>query len=218
MIQLGEYVSTGWTDQTKRVQNLGILKNGSTYVSTNVEKWGWTMDTVLLSNKRVSRFAILREPYLRWLTGFAEDLGRYVELESDPLNKKYIEDLFFNSNAYWFFDFIVDRDITNFSTHADLQVNQINFFIENCGIENISFLKMSDRLGDALNYWLGTKNIPSYFTNTKVHQVNAASNIYYKRLVDYFSDTRNLGRKTRILEYLEPDYKLFNSVNFINPT
>ena len=64
MFYLGNYVSNGWTDPTKRVQHLGILKNGSTYISTNVENWGWTMESILLSHKRVKRFTILREPYL----------------------------------------------------------------------------------------------------------------------------------------------------------
>jgi hypothetical protein len=217
MFHLGNYVSNGWTDPTKRVQNLGILKNGSTYISTNVENWGWSMESILLSNKRVKRFTVLREPYLRWLSGFAEDLGRYVSFNADIDNKKYIEDLFINSNAYWFFDFLIDKDIMKFDSHADLQRNQIKLEIEEIGLFNIGFLKMNDRLGDALNHWLGSNNIPSYFTNAKVHQTNTQANLYYKRLVDYFSDPRNESRKKRVLEYLAPDYELFNTVNFINP-
>lgn len=217
MFHLGNYVSSGWTDPTKRVQNLGIFKNGTTYMST-VEHWGWTMESMLLSNKRVKRFTVLREPYLRWLSGFAEDLGRYVSLEIDNNYKKYMEELFINSNAYWFFDFVIDKDIMKFDSHADLQRNQIKLEIEEIGLSNISFLKMNDRLGDALNHWLGSNNIPSHFTNAKVHQTDAQSNVYYKRLIDYFSDPRNESRKKRVLEYLEPDYELFNTVNFINPT
>jgi hypothetical protein len=217
MFHLGNYVSSGWTDPTKRVQNLGIFKNGTTYMST-VEHWGWTMESILLSNKRVKRFTVLREPYLRWLSGFAEDLGRYVSLEIDNNYKKYMEELFINSNAYWFFDFVIDKDIMKFDSHADLQRNQIKLEIEEIGLSDISFLKMNDRLGDALNHWLGSNNIPSHFTNAKVHQTDAQSNVYYKRLVDYFSDPRNESRKKRVLEYLEPDYELFNTVNFINPT
>jgi hypothetical protein len=217
MFYLGNHVSVGWTDPTKRVQNLGILKNGSTYISTNVENWEWTMESILLSNKRVKRFTILREPYLRWLSGFAEDLGRYVSHDIDNDYKKYMEELFINSNAYWFFDFLIDKDVMKFDSHADLQRNQIKLEIEEIGLFNIGFLKMNDRLGDALNHWLGSNNIPSHFTNVKVHQTNAQSNVYYKRIVDYFSDPRNESRKKRVLEYLEPDYELFNTVNFINP-
>lgn len=216
MLHFGEYVSNGWSDPSNRVQNLAILKNATTYISSNVENWGWAMKSVALSNKRVKRFAILREPYLRWLSGFSEDLGRYVSFEADD-NKKYIEDMFLNSNAYWFFDFLIDKDVMKFDSHADLQRNQIKLCIEELGLFNIGFLKMSDRLGDALNHWLGSNNIPSYFTNVKVHQTSAQASVYYKRLVDYFSDTRNESRKKRVLEYLEPDYELFNKVNFINP-
>lgn len=217
MFHFGEYVSNGWSDPSNRVQNLAILKNATTYISSNVENWGWAMKSVALSNKRVKRFAILREPYLRWLSGFAEDLGRYVSFEADNDNKKYIEDMFINSNAYWFFDFLIDRDVMKFNSHADLQRNQIKLCIEELGLFNIGFLKLNDRLGDALNHWLGSNNIPSHFTNVRVHQTNAQANMYYKRLVDYFSDSRNETRKKRVLEYLEPDYELFNSVNFINP-
>lgn len=217
MLHFGEYVSNGWSDPSNRVQNLAILKNATTYISSNVENWGWAMKSVALSNKRVKRFAILREPYLRWLSGFAEDLGRYVSFEADNDNKKYIEDMFINSNAYWFFDFLIDRDVMKFNSHADLQRNQIKLCIEELGLFNIGFLKLNDRLGDALNHWLGSNNIPSHFTNVRVHQTNAQANMYYKRLVDYFSDSRNETRKKRVLEYLEPDYELFNSVNFINP-
>jgi hypothetical protein len=76
---------------------------------------------------------------------------------------------------------------------------------------------MNDRLGDALNHWLGLNNIPSHFTNAKVHQTNSESNLYYKRIVDYLSDQRNISRKDRIIDYLKPDYDLFNNVVFINP-
>lgn len=218
MSQSGAYVSVGWTDPSKTVQNLGILKNGSTYISTSVKNWGWNLEPVLLSNKRIKRFVILREPYARWLSGFAEDLGRYVSFDVDQSYKKDMEDLFTHSNAYWFFDFILDKDVLNFSSHAELQKNQIQLSIEHVGIDNLSFIKMTDRMGDALNYWLGSNNIPSYFTNAKVHQTNIQSNQFYKRLVDYFSDIRNEKRKQKVFEYLKPDYELYNTVKFINPT
>lgn len=214
---MGEYVSIGWIDPTHRIQNLGILKNATTYLSNNVEDWKWTFESVPLSNKRVSRFVILREPYLRWLSGFTEDLERYIELEIENSDKTYIQQLFKNSNAYWFFDFLIDKDIMKFDSHADLQINQIKLYAECLGLENITFIKMTDRLGDALNYWLGTKNVLSYFTNVKIYHKNVDSSLIYKRIVDYFSDPRNINRKNRVLEYLEPDYELFNTVNFINP-
>lgn len=217
MFHLGNHVTNGWTDPTRRVQNLPILKNSSTYFANNVESWGWKIEPIMLSNKRVKRFAILREPYLRWLSGFAEDLGRYVSFNADETNKKYIEDMFVNSNAYWFFDFMIDRDVMKFDTHADLQLNQIKDAIDELHLHNIGFLKMNDRLGDALNHWLGLNNIPSHFTNAKVHQTSSESNLYYKRIVDYLSDPKNASRKDRIMDYLKSDYELFNNVVFINP-
>jgi hypothetical protein len=215
MLHLGSYVSVGWIDPTKRVQNLPVLKNGTTYIAQHVENWGWRPDSIMLSNKRIKRFAILREPYLRWISGFAEDLGRYVSLEAGEESKKNMNDLFTNTNAYWFFDFLMDKDVMQFDTHADLQKNQLKLYIEELGVHNIAFFKMSDRLGDALNFWLGLNHLPAHFTNVKVHQTDAQSNMFYKRIVDYFSDPRNESRRKRVLEYLEPDYELFNTVKFI---
>jgi hypothetical protein len=213
--QPGYTVSLGWVDPTNRIQNLPILKNSSSYFIQNVKKWGWQYQPVLMSNKKIKRFAILRDPYSRWLSGFKTDLHAYCTHEAEKQNRKDLEDIFINSNAYWFFDFLFDKDILKFDSHTNLQYNQIKYHIEELGIENISFIKMTDRLGDALNHWIGTNNVISHFTNAKVNETEKL-NIYYKRLIDYLSDVKNASRVDKLMDYLQPDYKLFNTVNFVN--
>jgi hypothetical protein len=207
--------SIGWVDPTVRIQNLPILKNGSSYVAQNVKKWGWKYQPVLLSNKKIKRFTILRDPYQRWLTGFKTDLHAYCTFEAEKENRKELENIFINSNAYWFFDFLFDKDILRFDSHTNLQYNQIKCSIDQLGIENIGFIKMTDRLGDTLNHWTGTNNVISHFTNVKVNTTEE-SNVYYDRLVDYLSDPKNASRRDKLMDYLQPDYELFNNVNFIN--
>ena len=217
----------GWVDPELKVQNIPIFKNGTNFVRHFVPQWGWIEKAVPLSKTRISRFVILREPYERWLTAFSQDLEQYfihkavsVESQFDKnhfnFDSDYILNLFEEMNPYWFFDFLIDKDLCKIDGHSNLQLNFIKNSINILGLDNISFIKMTDRLGDTLNYYLGTKQIKSHFTNQKMHSSSEKNTIIYRRVIEYFSDTRNYRRKERVLDYLTLDYELYNSVKFIN--
>lgn len=207
--------SVGWIDPSLTVQNLMILKNASTYIRENVENWGWISKNIPYSNRRITRFAILREPYERWLSGFVEDLEHYFVTYFYPVKTPGLT-MLENNEANWFFDFLIHKDIYKFDGHADLQYNQIGIHISNLSLDNIVFIKMTDRLGDTLNYWLGTKKVKSYFTNTKLHKRDKNTSIIYQRVYDYFENPKNQNQKERVLDYLKPDYDLYNNVKFVN--
>jgi len=220
-------VSTGWVDPGLKVQNIPILKNGTNYIRQFVSQWNWVEKSISLSNTKTSRFVIIRDPYERWLSGFAEDLELYFiynkgnetntfanndfNFESD-----YILNLFKSTDIYWFFDFLIDKDLCKIDGHSNLQFNAIKNIIDIIGIERLIFIKMTNRLGDTLNYFLGTKQVRSHFTNEKIYKKNIDTNIIYNRVIQYFSDPRNNNRKERVLDYLTLDYQLYNSVKFIN--
>jgi hypothetical protein len=118
----------------------------------------------------------------------------------------------------FFLDFLINRDILYFDTHAQLQVNQLNWILESIGLENITFIKMTDKLGQTLNHWLHIEGCKNNFNNAKINARDKSNDLIYKKIVTYFFDGKNLKNKEKVLEYLAPDYKLYNSVNFINPT
>jgi hypothetical protein len=89
----------------------------------------------------------------------------------------------------------------------------------NNGIKDIIFIKLTDQLGTNLNLFLQGENCQSRFTNKKLHSnnnMNDDAQNFYHMVQYYFYDVRNSKRKQKLLEYLQPDYRLFNSVNFFN--
>jgi hypothetical protein len=205
----------GYCDPNYQVQNIPILKNGTTFISDTVSKLNWQVKPVPI-NKKISRFVILRDPYERWLTGFAEDLKMFI-FSRPSQEVEYLNNLFIN-NIDWFFDFLIDRDILYFDTHAQLQINQLDWIIDSVGLDAITFIKMTDKLGQTLNDWLHGEGCKNNFNNAKVNARDKKNDVIYKKIVTYFFDGRNVKRKNKVLEYLAPDYELFNSVRFINPT
>jgi hypothetical protein len=210
------YTIVGYCDPNYQVQNIPILKNATRFVESTVSKLNWQIKPIPL-NKKISRFVILRDPYERWLTAFTEDIKVYIN-SREPDEIAYLNNLFQHTNIDWFLDFLIGRDILYFDTHAQLQVNQLNWILEYIGPENITFVKMTDKLGQTLNHWLHREGCKNNFNNAKINARDKSNDLIYKKIVTYFFDGKNLKNKEKVLEYLAPDYKLYNSVNFINPT
>jgi len=210
------YNIMGFCDPNYTVQNIPILKNATRFIEGTVTKLNWQIRSIPL-NKKISRFVILRDPYERWLTAFTEDLIIYIN-SRPPDEIIFLNNLFYTTDINWFLDFLIDRDILYFDTHAQLQVKQLDWIIDAIGTEPITFIKMTDKLGQTLNHWLHGEGCNNNFANTKINARDKSNDIIYKKIVTYFFDGKNLKRKEKVMEYLAPDYKLFNSVNFINQT
>lgn len=211
------YVLMGWIDPDMIVQNIPILKNATNFVSHHVTLLGWQMKPVPLQ-KKISRFVILRDPYERWLGAFTEDLKGYINSRDTLDERQYLTDLFYENNFGWFLNFLIDRDVLYFDTHAQLQIKQLELALEVLGKDNITFIKMTDKLGYVLNHWLHTEGCRNNFNNEKINATDKNNDPIYNTISNYLMDGKNFKKKEKVLEYLKPDYTLFNSVNFINPT
>ena len=208
--------TNGFTNPEGTIQNIGLVKNASTYFNYEAEKQGWTFRSIPFTEK-ITRFVILRDPYERYLSGLAEDFYRYqlYNPEKRDFQKKLLEKNFF----FDFFDFLFDSGLFEIGDHTHLQTKILqNVLDSNIGIEDIIFIKLTDQLGTNLNLFLQGENCPSRFTNEKLHSNdnNDDPQDFYHMVQYYFYDAKNLKRKQKLLEYLQPDYRLFNSVNFFN--
>lgn len=203
--------SNGYVHPNGTVQNIGILKNASTYFSAEAVEQGWTLKAIPFTCK-IKRFVILRDPFERYISGLAEDFFRYLDHNSSK--HAFFQNLFNNNFYFDFFDFLFDAGVFNLADHTQLQYESLHLMLDEVGIENITFIKMSDKLGTNINLYLQGENCSSNFSNRKMH-VNFGNN-FYQALQYYFYDAKNNQRKTKLLKFLEPDYNLINSINFFN--
>jgi hypothetical protein len=207
----------GFCDPNYRVQNIPILKNATTYLATTLSNLNWHLKYVPIDRK-IKRFVILRDPYERWLTAFTQDLSKWIYYRS-PEETKELENIFYNGNVNlnWFIDFLIDRDVLCFDAHAQLQTQILNLIFEVLPQEQIAFFKMTDKLGQALNYWLHNEGCPNNLNNAKIHARSNEDELH-KKISTYFFDGKNLRRKEKVLDYLKADYELYNKVTFVNAT
>jgi|688.fasta_scaffold173429_3 hypothetical protein len=208
--------TTGYTHPNGTVQNLGILKNATTYFNNESARQGWALREIPITEK-VTRFVILRDPFERYISGLAEDFGRYA-VQSEKIS--FFQNMIDNNYFFDFFDFLFDANIFAIAEHSQLQVTNLQYSrIDKIGIENYTFIKMTDYLGDNLNLFLQGENIKADFTNVKLNEkISGVSDMFglYEKIQYYFNDRRNAKRKQKLLEFLEPDYKFINSINFFN--
>jgi len=214
---LSDLVLVGYTDPTFSVQHVPILKNGTKYIAETVTRLNWKSRAVPI-NRKISRFIILRDPYERWLTAFTEDILTYIESREDIDERVFLENLFSKNDINWFLDFLIDRNILYFDTHAELQCKQIELVLHCIKMDKLTFIKMTDKLGQVINTWLHEEGVRNNFNNGKINVRDKNNDMIYKKIAAYFMDGKNLKKKEKVLEYLKPDYELINSVRFINPT
>jgi hypothetical protein len=204
----------GWTDPSLSVQHIWILKNASSLIQHNAEQLHWQLKSIPL-DKKISRFAILRDPYRRWLVGLVQDIKMLINSRDNDSEKRKILELF-ESDFNWFLEFLIDRDILFFDTHAHLQVKSLELPLQVLDKEKITFFQMNDKLGYSLNHWLHEKGVPNKFNNAKINATDEKNDAIFNGVNNFFNDQKNINRKNKVLEYLQPDYDFLNSVNFVN--
>lgn len=208
----------GLTNPEGTVQNIGILKNASTYFNVESTKQGWSFQYVSFQ-QQIIRFVILRDPYERYLSGLAEDIDRYLTYNNDK--QEFFKNLIQNNFFFDFFDFLYDAYDANaflIHEHTQLQTKLIEWEIANIGIQNMTFIKLTDKLGDNINMFLQGENCKTSFSNVKLNEKTRNNDhvSLYHHIYRYFLDGKNHKKKEKLLKYLEPDYKLINSINFFN--
>lgn len=205
--------TNGFTNPEGTVQNIGILKNASTYFDTEAQKQGWTFQSIPYK-QQITRFVILRDPYERYVSGLAEDLDRYLTLNNDK--QAFIKKIYTDNLAFDFFDFLFDLEVFELGDHTHLQTKILQFTIKEIGVENMTFIKLTDTLGDSINQFLHGQNCKTNFSNIKMHEKSLANQSFLPLAQYYFAHIKNKKRKENLLHYLWPDYKFMNSINFFN--
>jgi hypothetical protein len=215
LVPIASRSTLGYTNPEGTVQIIGILKNASTYTQTEALRQGWTFETIPFKTQ-IARVLLLRDPYERYLSGLAEDIDRYLSINNEK--QKFFQNLLDNDFFFDFFDFLFDTKNFIIEDHTQLQTQAIKRIIHEVGINNLVWIKITDRLGDNLNLFLQGENCKSDFSNEKINQKTRSDRLLMIRNVieSYFFDGKNKKRKDNLLEYLQPDYKLINSVNFFN--
>lgn len=210
--------TNGYINPEGTVQNIGIPKNASTYFHTQAAIQNWTLESRPVTDK-ITKFAILRDPYERYLSGLAEDLHRYKTCDT---NKEVFFQILIQNNFFFdFLDFLFNANLFIIKDHTQLQVDALAPLMSEIGINNMTFIKLTNKLGDNINLFLEGENCKSNFTNLKVHDSKnkystPSKYLVYRAIHQYFQDDKNRKNKVKLLEYLKPDYDFIKSINFFN--
>lgn len=206
--------TNGFTNPEGTIQNLGILKNASTYFSSEATRQGWVHRAIPF-NEKITRFIILRDPYERYISGLIEDLNRYLLLHSDK--QVFFQHLIDNNFLFDCLDLFFDNGVFALEAHSRLQSEYVYTVTRLVSFNDLTFIRLTERLGDVINYFLQSHNCQGDFKNTIIHETQIGDPKSIASMVQYyFADARNHIRKEKLLQFLQPDYNLINSVNFIN--
>lgn len=193
------------------VFNVGIMKNASTYFLDQASKQNWTYQFIPF-DKKIECFVILRDPFERYISALVEDILRYNSI--NPNNENFIDYLIENRKLFDFFNFLFDNKIFKIYDHTVSQRDQIKSLMEDFGIHNITFIKLTENLADNINAFLSSRQCQSVFSKEELH--SRKDKPLYSLINEYFFDGKNLTRKENLFEYLKSDYDFINSVNFFN--
>jgi hypothetical protein len=181
---------------------------------------------------KIQAFAILRDPYDRWLTGFCayveDDRETTYNVYLHNLTKKFtntphindILGLFFNSCDNFEFDWHTKLQCKFFNPVAlasiPIDTNDTNIDTKSAlNFNNVTFFKLNEKTGQSINKFLQSKKILIPINNS-IHNSRKTngSNDFYLELSNFFDSNQNI--KQRLMNYLEPDYKFIETVNFYN--
>lgn len=178
-------------------------------------KWTQLKDTTVIDYHRLFanayKFAILRDPLQRWVSGFVTFLS-LDELSSDynkPMNKLLLSE-------YWSeaLSIIFEYAPLDFGHYCKLQKDFFSHYVnEQFPINEITFFSMDDKLGYTVGKWLQSNDNFITIDNTKVNILNKQLQIY-KAITEFLFDAKNDRYKQKLYDYLRPDYEFINSIKF----
>jgi hypothetical protein len=170
-----------------------IPKNASSFTRGKLTDMGFELLNYHLEQKYTNPvLAVLRDPFERWITGALEYLTRQFK---DPVGV-------INSKEILFEQFEVDE-------HTARQTK----FLHGLDTNNITFLKCDDNYKNNLVHFFNEKNIA---LSSKPDWRNALVESSVKRkLKPLLLEKIN---QLKLVEYLEPDYKLIKSIEFYAPS
>ena len=205
----------GYVDPTQKFLWIPIYKNAHTKIREELQSYGWTM--VRETNmpnfdhffQQSIKFAVLRNPYERWVNGFVTFIEKY---KKDDPNDKVIYELLNSDKSLEILQIIFSFcNNFNFDEHTRLQKDF--FSIDNKIINEINFFYLNDNLGYQINKWFQSHGVINKFNNHKINQTDKKS-ILYKNLINFLFDYQYNRYKEKLYQYLQPDYDFIDSINF----
>jgi hypothetical protein len=184
-----------------------IPKNASQFTRSKLNQLGFTKSNYHRNPQHTGPILVaLREPLDRWITGAVEYL---YQKYSDPL-----QSVINHEEQFLYDQFGVDE-------HTVRQIQ----FLQGLDTDNITFICIDGNYEKNLIHFcehtLGISRNSIDFTRLKWQwqwrnkSVDSSVKIALKKLV---VEKINKNYQHLLLKYLQPDYQVFKSVNFYNPT
>lgn len=210
-----------YIDNSNKFLYIPIGKNAHTKLSQSLSDASWfRINGVafedledLLANKTV--FCILRNPLERWITAFVTfclTLETPEDLANLPADSVKILDHFcqlLTKDVKSAFIYLFSLNKFNLDWHTRLQIE----YIQPINLDKITFFYLNNNTGNQINQWLNSANVVLSMDNRNINATNKKDPVY-TNLVAFLADPSNIKYKQKLLEYLQPDYDLINSVKF----
>jgi hypothetical protein len=167
----------------------------------------------LLANKTI--FCVLRDPLERWIAAVVTCClsletpeGRaYMPVDAINILDHFIRLLTKDVKSAFIYFFSHNR--FNLDWHTQLQIE----YILPIDLNKITFFYLNNNTGNQINQWLNSANVVLSMDNRNINATNKKDPVY-TNLVAFLADPGNIEYKQKLLEYLQPDYDLINSVKF----
>lgn len=154
---------------------------------------------------------VLRHPFKRWISAactiYRSDIANNPESVIDESayitllkNKFLAENLIENYINKLIFDY-----------HGMLQ----SYYLYPCEIRNLDFFYLNDNTGYHLNKWFLSNGVNNTLDINKWGATDT-NDYFYQFLVSFLTDSSNEKYKSKIINFLKPDYELIEAVNFYN--
>jgi hypothetical protein len=161
--------------------------------------------------KFARKFAVLRDPYERWLTGFTT----FVSYRDARFFNLPLYDLL--KSKHWYITLQILFEYHNdfeFDWHTKPQYKYLDVPDDlNVDIDSIDFFLYDTSIMLKLNTWFKNLGIEGLFDNNYYQNKRSESNLIYNNLIHYLNE--NSHHKEKLMSWLMTDYKFFNSVKFV---
>jgi hypothetical protein len=164
--------------------------------------------------KLARKFAVLRDPYDRWLTGFTT----FVSYQDPKFFNLPLHDLL--KSAHWHITLHMlfeNRSDLEFDWHTKPQYRY--FFIPGEStpniddLEDISFFRYDVDLTLKLQKWFKSMGLENMFNIDYYENKRSKSNLIYNNLVNFLNEHPHY--KEKLMTWLQPDYEFVNSIKFV---
>ena len=210
-----------YIDNSNKFLYIPIGKNAHTKLTETFRNASWfcinnlaSADLAdLLADKTI--FCVVREPFRRWITAFVTCClsletpeGRAnLSADSVKLLDRFCQLL--TKDVKSAFIYLFSRNKFNLDWHTQLQIE----YIQLINLDKITFFYLNDNTGSQIRQWLASVNIDLLLDNKKINAMGRDRSLYVN-LVAFLDEPGNIEHKQKLLEYLQPDYDLINSVKF----